>query len=495
MRLWVGGRAKGSEQRTAPAMSPAVETASPDQLESTQPPAVEHLLGLMSASEEEAAPSNAEWGFHDPDVAGFSALMATLDTSAIPPAEEVEENPGELLLRQDTPAVAPPVAAIAFDTLGDDRNPPRPSPAAAAVASCPVGHLAPLALWARLGKSEAPGSAPAAIDRVGWLLSRRGPRAAPPKDGELAGGDLAAAIGRPAHPAYLALTGLSAACRIHHVHIAPIVEVSEEPEERPSWPLPSVVSLPDTISLEPPPDPDDEPPEIAEALAVDGSREAQETTHAPANVAEEPPASLEHPQSVDATPLQEAIGADMVADVTGAAIEPPALDSLPADLMADLPSAADAADAEAVAFMSEEAPPFEPELWGATPSPADEAPAPQPVEALFFDDLATAESAVVERADDAEVGDLSRPEFHEGPVVPCAATDAVDHAEPSDGCDDLFAATVVTAVEVEPAINDGPAQAPDVLPAQAPAVLPIPVPVPAAHPVRTRRRRAALALG
>ena len=484
MRLWVGERAKGIDQGTAPAVSPAAEAVSLDQLDGKPQPAVGHVLGLTPTSVEAAAPSIPEWGSYDPDVAGFSALMATLDTSAIPPAGEVEENPGELLLRQQTPAVAGPVAAFEPDTPGDDWGAPRPSPAAVAVASCHVGHLAPLALWARLSESEAPSSVPAAVDRVGWLLSRREPRVALWRGGEFASGDLAAAIGRLAHPAYLALTGLPTACRIHNVRVAPIVEVSEQPEERPSWPLPSVVSLPDTISAEPPPEPAAECPEIAEAVAVAGSEETAKTIPVPVNMAEEPSGFFVHSQVADAAPLQHAVGADIVADFAGVAIEPPTLDSLPVDLMADLFTGADVADIEAVAFGGEASPPVEPEPWSIVRSAADETPAPQRIEAVF-DDLAAAEPVVVEPAHDEEAGEPSRPEPLEGTDVPCAAADTVDHAVPVEGCDDPLALTVFTAAEVKSATDETPAQAPAVPP----------IPVPALQPASTKRRRAALALG
>ena len=57
------------------------------------------LRSTADAADGSAEPIN-EWGFYDPDLAGFGALLSTIDTSGIKIPGQVEEDPSDLLLRQ-----------------------------------------------------------------------------------------------------------------------------------------------------------------------------------------------------------------------------------------------------------------------------------------------------------------------------------------------------------------------------------------------------------
>jgi hypothetical protein len=219
MRLRRGGRNKETSNELSTTASSAA-ASSPDEPGPIQPPSGS-VLGLSSAVGGRPADSTDEWGLYDPDLAGIGALLSTLDTSAISFPEEADEDPADLLLRQQASVAEEPLGALSSVLPGDTDEAARPSHAATAVASCRVPHLAPLSLWARVTDVNPAPEARGEPGRTENLLMQRLPGLAARNGSQLAGSDLAARIGRLTHPALVAMTGLSPTCRIRGIRTEP----------------------------------------------------------------------------------------------------------------------------------------------------------------------------------------------------------------------------------------------------------------------------------
>ncbi len=206
-------------------------------------------LGLSSATRGSAEEPINEWGLYDPDLAGIGALISSIDIAELPVSRDVEENPSDLLLRQEaTPDSARPQIFHPGSPFDDDGA--LRVTAAAAVASCRVGHLAPLSLWARVvdaDETRPRRATPGQLDSLltQWLFTQRSRR-----NHRYASSDLAARIGELTHPAHVALTGLAPVCRIRGIRTAPIAVSSHTKDDVPGWAEPAFTPVPDTIAVE-----------------------------------------------------------------------------------------------------------------------------------------------------------------------------------------------------------------------------------------------------
>ena len=237
MRLRRGGRNKETTVDSSLATSPA-SAGQPDEPRPIQPPPSGSVLGLSSAVGGAPEGPTDEWGFYDPDLAGVGALLSTLDTSAISFPSQVDEDPGDLLLRQEVRAATEPIEAFPSAFQGEASEIPRVSPAITAVASCRVPHLSPLSLWARVSDVDPCEELPRGPDRISGLLAQRTPASAFRHGTRLASSDLAAEVGRLLHPALVAMTGLSPACRIRGIRTEPVVAEVEPDGDPAGWPVP-----------------------------------------------------------------------------------------------------------------------------------------------------------------------------------------------------------------------------------------------------------------
>lgn len=175
-----------------------------------------------AASPEAAArPPIDEWGFYDPDVAGFRALMAALETATPAPDGQPDEEPAELLFRQADPHLSLPTEAIA----------PEPTPGAAdaaitqrSVASTPVPHLVPLALWARADEPLQEAVVTVTLDA--WQRWKKSAARASGEPWQLdgythaSGSEVAAILGRWSAAAQVATTP-AGRCAIREVRVLP----------------------------------------------------------------------------------------------------------------------------------------------------------------------------------------------------------------------------------------------------------------------------------
>jgi hypothetical protein len=192
----------------APAESPAL-SASPGT-----------VLGLRTVAQESAPPIN-EWGLYDPEVCGFNALLSSLDQAENSDIELTDEEPADLLLRQDEQPLDLQAVEMELDRAPSNGDNVRAS-SAAAVASCRVPHFAPLALWAHVtsGDTESWGAAREA-SLVSDLPFRATSRWSPLRLPVPVCDDLAALIGRLTLPAQFVVTSVPGGCRIRDVHVAP----------------------------------------------------------------------------------------------------------------------------------------------------------------------------------------------------------------------------------------------------------------------------------
>jgi hypothetical protein len=233
MRLRRGGRTKGD--KNAPRVADAalaVAQASADP-EPPGPMAVGSVLGLHSlTADAPRRPPIDEWGLYDPDMCGYGALLASLGTAENKEAEPVEEDPAELLLRQQARPLGLPTDALQPEPAADSDK-PHPSAAASAVAACRVAHFAPLALWARLNECESQASVSTTFSPGSRAVARWMARDVS-RSGACAGDDLAALVGRLTLPAHIVATRHASGCTIRHVRIAPAPD------------LPDVALLPDS---------------------------------------------------------------------------------------------------------------------------------------------------------------------------------------------------------------------------------------------------------
>ncbi|MBE3134247.1 MAG: hypothetical protein IMZ55_12285 [Acidobacteria bacterium] len=181
--------------------------------------AVGSVLGLNVLTADAVRSPVNEWGLYDPEMCGYGAILASLGTIENREAEPVEEDPAELLLRQQARPPGMPCEALEPE-LEADSSGPRPSAAAAAVATCRVAHFAPLALWARLDDCASPASIRATFGAGSRAASRWMPGDIS-RYGAFADDDLTALLGQLALPAQIASTRPATGCRIRQVRIAP----------------------------------------------------------------------------------------------------------------------------------------------------------------------------------------------------------------------------------------------------------------------------------
>lgn len=356
MRLRRGWRNK----ETAGDSPAAAPIAAADEPGPIQPPPSGSVLGLSAAISGGSTEPTNEWGLYDPDLAGIGALLSTLDTSAISFPDDLDQDPGDLLLRQQASAAKEPAEALPSDSAGGAEEATRPSRAVTAVASCRVPHLAPLSLWARVADADLVQEPRQEPDRLGTLLARWLPNAASRNGSQLASSDLAAQIGQLTHPALVALTGLSPACRICGIRTEPAAAVPEAPDERPGWPQPDVVPVPDVVAMEAL----DGLASGAEAAAAPEQVPAEAVVEAPvlepivtgpaaapetAQASEELDAELRVPSTVtelpavdQPPPVEPPADADAAED-PGIIVAPPALEALPTDFIMDAPQEAEPA--------------------------------------------------------------------------------------------------------------------------------------------------------
>jgi hypothetical protein len=132
MRLRRGGRHKEATDESAAIAAPAVAVLPRANRATALLPGGARVIGGRGGRS--AEPIN-EWGFYDPDLAGFGALLSTIDTSEIRIPGQVEEDPSDLLLRQQAATAAAPAVTFEPGSPFDVEETPRPSPAASAVAS------------------------------------------------------------------------------------------------------------------------------------------------------------------------------------------------------------------------------------------------------------------------------------------------------------------------------------------------------------------------
>lgn len=219
MRLRRGGRAKGDRGAT-----PDAGTTSSVPLDSivSQPSetaAVGSVLGLHPPAHRVDRTVIDEWGLYDPDVCGYRALLASLGTAENRDAEPLDEDPAELLLRQQARSLGLPAEVLEPEPPGEPAGQPL-SPAASAVATCRVARFAPLALWARVNESESLPGVSIAFSPVSRALARWGSDGIPGCE-ERAGDDLGALLGRLTLPAFVAAAPRASGCRIHQIRISP----------------------------------------------------------------------------------------------------------------------------------------------------------------------------------------------------------------------------------------------------------------------------------
>jgi hypothetical protein len=310
MRLRRGGRDKEASNELSPAVSSAA-ASSTDEPGPIQPPSGS-VLGLSSAVRGRPADSTDEWGLYDPDLAGIGALLSTVDTSAISFPDDADEDPADLLLRQQASVAEEPLGALSSVLPSDTEEAARPSHAATAVASCRVPHLAPLSLWARVTDVNLGLEARGEPGRTENRLVQRLPGLAVRNGSQLAGSDLAAKIGRLTHPALVAMTGLSPTCRIRGIRTEPSPVGPQILEELPGGPQ-------------------------LDAVPVSGEEPVPEAMRA-----------LEAP---DQLPAVEPPGDVETAEDPGIIVAPPSLEALPDHLVMDTLPETDSArplDADAV---------------------------------------------------------------------------------------------------------------------------------------------------
>jgi hypothetical protein len=441
------------------------------------------VLGLTNSAAEPSEDQTNEWGFYDPDLAGFGALMTTLDTTEIPVPDEVEEDPGDLLLRQQDGTAAAPTGAFEPDSPFDMDGTPRPSPAAVAVASCRVGHLSPLSLWARVAEGDTPAPMAPRPDTVGRLLAQWMPKKSARAGSPFASSDLAAQIGRLTHPAHVATTSLSPVCRIRGIRVAPVVVVTEPAEELAGWPQPNVIPLPEAVTVEALESAVAKPAEAADVPPAPGPAEPQP---APALDVPAPSPDAAAPPPVEFVQAESDFGTDAPADLEVATVVPPELDALPIDFITAAPPVGDVASLETVSFDRLLAPPIEFDVATDVPPASDESffgpvgePAADPAPAL--------EIQIPDAPTMSAAGGVSL----EGPpaggppsVVPDPDAEEADRAEQRDP---------QPSVALSDAAPEEPA-AVVVDPQPAIRVVPFVPSAAAAAPAR-KRRRAAMALG
>lgn len=254
MRLRRGGRAKADRDATA-----AVgETFSvpPDSIgsQSSETAIVGSVLGLQAPPHRADRAAIDEWGLYDPDVCGYRALLASLGTVENREAEPLDEDPAELLLRQQARSLGLP-AEVLQPEPSEERAGQQLSAAASAVATCRVARFAPLALWARLSEGESLPSVSAAFSPVSravarWLSDRG------PCHEDRADDDLGALLGRLTLPAFTAATPRVSGCRIHQIRIPP---------------------APEALDADAMPDPEN----VAEAPAADNVMRDEQPRHSP----------------------------------------------------------------------------------------------------------------------------------------------------------------------------------------------------------------------
>ncbi|MBP1603256.1 MAG: hypothetical protein H6Q09_428 [Acidobacteria bacterium] len=352
MRLRRGGRNKETTVDSSPATPPA-SAGQPDEPRPIQPPPSGSVLGLSSAVGGAPEGPTDEWGFYDPDLAGVGALLSTLDTSAISFPSQVDEDPGDLLLRQEVRAATEPIEAFPSAFQGEASEIPRVSPAITAVASCRVPHLSPLSLWARVSDVDPCEELPRGPDRISGLLAQRTPASAFRHGTRLASSDLAAEVGRLLHPALVAMTGLSPACRIRGIRTEPVVAEAEPDGDPAGWPVAEVVAAPAAAVTKTCEEPAGEVAVVPEPVLTQGLEDlvagsemgeppvqesASDETVAEAQAPEEglatdpamvPEAAPDQPPAVEPLPEVE------TAEELGIIVEAPALEALPSEFMPD----------------------------------------------------------------------------------------------------------------------------------------------------------------
>jgi hypothetical protein len=479
MRLRRGERNKETPGDADAITAPAVAVLS-DETDPHRSAPLGSVLGLSNATGDSSTEPINEWGLYDPDLAGFRALMSTLDTSEIPIPGEIEEDPSDLLLRQHAGTAAAATEVFEPDSPFGAEGAPRPPSAASAVASCRVGHLAPLSLWARLAEGDTPAPRP---DQVSRMLAQWIPKAASSRSSPFASSDLAAKIGRLTHPAHVAITSLSSVCRIRGIRTAPAAVIIEPPDEHPGWPQPSVVPLPEAVTVEALQNAAAEPVEMAEVLPTPVPAESQLP---PVPDVAEPPVADDPRQPFEFVGAQPENDADALADFGVAAVVPPALDALPIDFMTAVLPGDDVASFETFSFERQPVPPIEFDLVAAVPPVADAEPfgaVPETV-ADVAPGLELPSFDVLEQpaASDAPLaGPLADEPIS---VVPACVTEEPVREERPD--DLLPVALSGAAPEMPVAVVEDPPPAIPVVPAIPPQA--------AATPAR-KRRRSAVALG
>lgn len=225
MRLRRGGRSKADRDATA---AVGVTSSVPPDTIGSQPSEtaiVGSVLGLQAPPHRADRAAIDEWGLYDPEVCGYRALLASLGTAENREAEPLDEDPAELLLRQQAQSLGLP-AEVLEPEPAEDRAGQQLSPAASAVASCRVARFAPLALWARVSDDGSLPPVSAAFSPVSravarWLSDRV------PYCEERASDDLGALLGRLTLPAFTAATLRASGCRIHQIRIPPAPEVPD----------------------------------------------------------------------------------------------------------------------------------------------------------------------------------------------------------------------------------------------------------------------------
>jgi len=234
MRLRRGARAKGDRGETRAADTTSAVPPEAIEPETSETAAVGSVLGLHTLARRADRPAIDEWGLYDPEVCGYGALMASLGTTENREAEPLDEDPAELLLRQQAHSLGLPAEVLEEGPAAASAE-ERLSPAASAVAACRVARFAPLALWAHLSEGEPQPAVSAAFSPDSrfvsrWLSSRI------PHVEERPDDDLAALLGRLSLPVFLAAAPQAPGCRIHQIRIAPPPEVRDaepmpEPED------------------------------------------------------------------------------------------------------------------------------------------------------------------------------------------------------------------------------------------------------------------------
>ncbi len=519
----------------------AVAELPPDCEAPVAPPMVGAFGPSGASPTSDEAPIN-EWGFYDPDLAGIGALISSIDLPEVPVNGNADESPSDLLLRQKAIPDASRTGVLRPGSPFDADGGPQVTPSSA-VASCRVGHLAPLSLWARVADIDEAQPRRATPERLDgllaqWLFIQRSGR-----NHQYASSDLAARIGELTHPAHVALTGLSPVCRIRAVRTTPLAAVPQPADEMPGWAEPAFTPVPDTIAVEYLQASDAERAAAAgEAVEMPSEADAEALAEAmpevtpatsPELVPEPTPAMALEPMPEPAREaaaealIEEAIeqapaapfglgagpeplyamaaepvdsaddgrNVEALAEFDAVAVAPPAFDAIPLDFMTTPTPGMDLASLDAVSFDRGMAPLIELEP-ASTPAPIDFDPTP-PMYAVDAEPAITAlpvdsEPAVIAVPVEPEPAEVAQPVEPEPAIEPPPAeVEPVMVAAAPAASEPAIAAAEPVPVPVEVCLPEAPEPEPPVNPVPVePIVRPN-----AAQPVVKKRRRTALALG